>query len=221
MTGPDWRLLGALRPDERAAVLAATARRRFDRRETLFTEGDVGDSLHLLATGRAAVRAGTADGDAVTYAVVGPGDAVGELSLLTPDARRTATVVALEPVETLVLTRRQFEAVRARHPGVDRMLVDILAVRVRRLSAHLVEALHVPVDKRVVRRLLALCRQYGDGLDAPVSLPLTQTELAELAGATRPTVNKVLRALQDGGAVALTRGRIEVLDREALRRAAR
>lgn len=165
MTGTDWRLLRALRPDERAAVLAATAHRRFDRRETLFTEGDVGDSLHLLATGRAAVR--------------------------------------------------------ARHPGVDRMLVEILAVRVRRLSAHLVEALHVPVDRRVVRRLLALCRQYGDGLDATVSLPLTQTELAELAGATRPTVNKVLRALQDGGAIALARGRIEVLDREALRRAAR
>lgn len=218
---PALRLLLPLAPAERSAVLAAAVRRRFDRRDTIFTEGDVGDSLHLLASGRVAVRAGTPDGDTVTYAVIGAGEAFGELSLLARDSRRTATVVALEPVETLVLGRAQFEAIRARHPGVDRMLVEILAQRVRRLSAHLVEALHVPVDKRVVRRLLVLCQQYAGEAGRPVSLPFTQTELAELAGATRPTVNRVLRALEEERAVVLARGRIDVLDREALRRAAR
>ena len=216
-----WWLLDALQPAERDAVLGATVRRRFERRATIFAEGEVGDTLHMLAGGRVAVRAGTPDGDTVTYAVLGPGDAFGELSLLGRDTHRTATVVALEDAETLVLGRAQFEAVRARHPGVDRMLVDILAARVRRLSVHLVEALHVPVDKRVVRRLLVLAREYGGDPRQPASLPFTQAELAELAGATRPTVNKVLRVLESEGAVVLARGRIEVHDREALRRAAR
>jgi CRP-like cAMP-binding protein len=217
---PEWRLLEPLRPTERAAVLAATTRRRFGRGDTIFFEGDPGESVHLLATGRVAIRAATPGGDTVTYAVAGPGDAFGEMALLGRDNRRTATVLALEPVETFVLLHEQFEAIRDRHPGVDRMLVEILAQRVRRLSAHLLEALHSPVEQRVVRRLLTLCWQYGGDAVGAVSLPLTQTDLAELAGATRPTVNRVLRALEADGAIALARGRIDVRDRAALRRAA-
>jgi CRP-like cAMP-binding protein len=64
--------------------------------------------------------------------------------------------------------------------------------------------------------LLVLCRQYGNG-SAQVSLPLTQSELAEMAGATRPTVNKVLRTLEDAQVIALGRGSVQVLDRAALR----
>lgn len=216
---PQWRLLEPLRPPERAAVLAATTRRRFGRGDTIFSEGELGESVHLLASGRVAIRAATPAGDTVTYAIAGPGDAFGELALLGGDHRRTATVLALEPVETLVLLQEQFEGIRGRHPGVDRMLVEILALRVRRLSAHLLEALHSPVEQRVVRRLLTLCWQYGGDAPGPVSLPLTQADLAELAGATRPTVNRVLRTLEDGGVIALARGRIDVRDRAALRRA--
>jgi CRP-like cAMP-binding protein len=212
----DWVLLRGLTGAEQEALLAAAIRRRYRRGEVLFHEGDLGDSVHLLATGRVAVRTTTPDGDSVTYAVAGAGEAFGELALLSSDHRRTATVVALEDSETLALRREQFERIRARHPGVDRMLVEILAARVRRLSAHLVEALYVPVDKRVVRRLLVLCRQYGNG-SARVSLPLTQSELAEMAGATRPTVNKVLRTLEDADVIALARGSVQVLDRGALR----
>jgi CRP-like cAMP-binding protein len=212
----EWLLLRGLTGPEQQALLAAAIRRRYRRGEVLFHEGDLGDSVHLLATGRVAVRTTTPDGDSVTYAVAGPGEAFGELALLSADHRRTATVVALEDTETLALRREQFERVRTRHPGVDRMLVEILAARVRRLSAHLVEALYVPVDKRVVRRLLVLCRQYGNG-GAQVALPLTQSELAEMAGATRPTVNKVLRTLENAEVIVLRRGAVHVLDRTALR----
>lgn len=214
----DWLLLRSLRGSEQQAVIAVTTQRRYRRGEVLFHEGDIGDSVHLLAAGRVAVRTDTPDGDTVTYAVAGPGEAFGELALLSMDHRRTATVVALEPVESMILRREQFEYVRSRHPGVDRMLVEILAQRVRRLSAHLVEALYVPVDKRVVRRLLVLCRQYGDQGSQHVSVPLTQSELAEMAGATRPTVNKVLRTLEEAAVISLARGCVQVLDRAALRR---
>jgi CRP-like cAMP-binding protein len=87
---------------------------------------------------------------------------------------------------------------------------------VKRLSDHLLEALFLPTDRRVVRRLLDLCEQYGPGPDRPVVIPLTQTDIAELAGATRPSTNRVLRALETEGLLRLRRGQVEVVDRAGL-----
>lgn len=70
----------------------------------------------------------------------------------------------------------------------------------------------MPSDRRVVGRLLDLCEQYGTDGSGQVLIPLTQTDLVELAGATRPTENRVLRALAAEGLVRLSRGRIVVVD---------
>jgi CRP-like cAMP-binding protein len=86
------------------------------------------------------------------------------------------------------------------------------------LSDHLLEALFLPTDRRVVRRILDLCEQYETGPDSRVVIPLTQTDIAELAGATRPSTNRVLRALETEGLVQLRRGQVEVVDRAGLTR---
>jgi CRP-like cAMP-binding protein len=78
-----------------------------------------------------------------------------------------------------------------------------------------VEALFVRVDKRVLRRVLALAELYGEGR-AGTTIPVRQEDVAELAGATRPTVNRALKEAEAGGAIALGRGRITVLDPERL-----
>jgi CRP-like cAMP-binding protein len=90
---------------------------------------------------------------------------------------------------------------------------------VRRLSEQLVEALHLPAETRVRRRLLDVSAVYED--DADATIPLTQEELASLAGTSRATVNKVLREEQERGTLALARGRTTLLDRDALERRAR
>ena len=90
----------------------------------LFHEGDAGGSLHVLMTGRASIWVTTPSGDTVTLNVIGPGTAFGELSLLLPATERTATVQAIEPVQTLMLSRAEFERLRRNHPSVDRLLVD-------------------------------------------------------------------------------------------------
>lgn len=205
-------LLATLDEAERRAVLAQARRRRFAKGEVLFHEGDLGDALHLLVKGRVAIRVTTPLGEVATLSILGGGAAFGELALLAPDSRRTATAVALEATETLALGRTAFEGLRSRHPAVERAVVDGLAASVARLSAQLLEALYLPADRRVVRRLLGLVEVYG-----PV-VPLTQEELAQLAGTTRPTVNRVLRDAEAAGLVALGRGRVEVRDPEGLRR---
>ena len=206
----DFTLLRGLDADDRRALLGACTPRRFDRREVVFHVGDPGDCLHLVVSGRFAARMPSADGDTVTLGLVGPGETFGELVLLDAGRRRSATVVALEPGTTLALGSAQFGQLRRRHPQLDRVLNDLLAASVRRLTELVAEALYLPVDRRLARRLVALADQY-DG-----AIPLTQEDLADLAGTTRATTNGVLRRFAGRGLLSLARGRIMVQDVEAL-----
>jgi CRP/FNR family cyclic AMP-dependent transcriptional regulator len=217
----EWALLGGLPEADRRVVLASAHRRRFSRGEVVFHELDPADTVHVVVEGRLAARRSTPAGDTVTFAILGPGDTFGELALLGSQQRRTTTVVALEPAVTMSLGFGEVERLRAAHPAVERQLVAMLAQRVARLSDHLLEALHVPADERIVRRLLEVCDRYVVGEGArTVVVPLTQDAIGDLAGASRPTTNRVLRRLEADGVVALHRGSIEVLDRGALARRA-
>lgn len=210
-------MLESLAEDDRRRVLVAARRRRYARREVLFHEGDPGDTLHLIDSGRVAVRVGTALGDTATLTVLGSGDVLGELALAEgATGRRTASAVALEKTETLVLSYDAFEELRKEHPTVERFLVAVLAAQVRRLSNHLVEALYVSADTRVARRLLEL-----DDVYAGDEITLTQEDVATLAGTSRATVNRVVGELEAAGAVALRRGRIAIVDRDGLAKRAR
>lgn len=213
-------LFGAVPDPARRALLAVAVRHRFARGEVVFHEGDLADTVSVVLEGRLAVRRGTAAGDTVVLAVVGPGELLGEMALLSPQARRTTSVAALEPAVTLAFGFADIDALRRRHPTVDRLLLGLLAARVRRLSDHLVEALHLPADQRVLRRLDELCATYGAAPDGTVVVTLTQAEVGELAGASRPVTNQVLRRLEDAGVVRLGRGALTVLDPAALSRRA-
>ncbi len=100
---------------------------------------------------------------------LGPGDSFGELALFTERHRRTATATALEAVETLGIGQAELAGLRSRDPQIDRLLIGVLAAQVQRLSRHLLEALYVPVEKRVLRRLLGLAEQYAPGQRPPSS----------------------------------------------------
>jgi len=216
-----WELLDGLADAEVQALLSIARRRRFARGEVVFHEQDPADTLHLIDKGRFVVRVGTPLGDTAILAVLGPGDMFGELSLLgDADARRTATVAALEPGETRSVHRLDFDRLRATHPTTADVLIAILAGQVRRLSRHLLEALYVPADKRVLRRLLEIGALYDDGGGPPV-VPLKQEDLAGLAGTSRATVNRVLREEEARGSGKLGRGRTTLLDSDARARRGR
>lgn len=217
----EWALLGGLSEDERRAVLSTARRRKFDRNEVIFHEADPGAALHLVAKGKVAIRTTTPLGDIATLNVLGAGSHFGELALVS-GGYRTASVVALEPAETLALHRDDVEDLRRRHPHIDRLLVDALASHVARLSNQLLEALYIPVEQRVRRRLADMTELYStNDLDPAITVPLTQDHLAGLAGTSRQTVNKVLRELEEEGVVILGRGRTEVVDRPGLAKRAR
>ncbi|HEY0521383.1 MAG TPA: Crp/Fnr family transcriptional regulator [Ilumatobacteraceae bacterium] len=194
-------------------MLASTTRRKYRKSEVIFHEDDIGDSLHLLERGRAAIRVSNSLGDEVIINVIGPGSFFGEQALVGDRNQRSATVVALQPVETLALRRADFDRLRAEHSTIDSVLVEALSERVNRLTDHLLEALFTPADKRVCRRLVELIGTYTvPGAVGPISIPLNQEELASLAGTSRPTANRVLQDLVQAEIILVRRGSVDVLD---------
>ena len=122
----EWELFGGAPPEDVQRVLAVARRRRFDRGEVVFHQDDPAESLHLVAAGRFAITRRTMLGEEALLAIRQPGEAFGELALIS-EQRRSATAAALEAGETLSVLYDDFEHLRTRHPGVDRMLVALLA----------------------------------------------------------------------------------------------
>src|SRR3954469_5530564 len=120
----DWPIFEGLPRADVEAVIAATTRRTFGKHDIVFHRDDPGDSVHLVLKGRFAVRVMTPVGDVAMLGLRGPGESFGEMALVHPESRRAATVQALEPSETRALAFSQLERLR---PGVDRMLVALLA----------------------------------------------------------------------------------------------
>jgi CRP-like cAMP-binding protein len=214
-------LLERVSESDRTKLLSVMSRRRYKKGETLFHEGDPGNVLHVIMKGKIAIRVSTSLGDVATLTILGPGEVFGEQALLTAEASRTATAVAMEPTETMTLHRADFDDLRSRHPQVESFLVQVLAAQVRRLSAQLLEALYVPADRRVIRRLASAAALFESPAGGSTVVTLTQSDLATMAGTTRPTVNQVLGQLAARGVLRLGRGRIEIIDPSSLHALAR
>jgi CRP-like cAMP-binding protein len=205
----EWPILAGLPEEDVRRVLQIARRRVFGRREVVFHRGDPADTLHLVHSGRYAVRINTRYGDTVMLNMIEPGETFGEIALLDDSRPRSATVVAVEAGETRAIHKVDFDGLRARHPAISDILATALALRVRRLSELLVEAHYEAADARVLRRVAELAGEGG-------VVPLTQEEISNLAGTSRATVNRVLRDAQSRGEIELRRGRIAVLDSDRL-----
>jgi CRP-like cAMP-binding protein len=114
------------------------------------------------------------------------------------------------------LSGERFNELRRENPSVNRVLVDALAARLLRMTDALVEALYLPVETRLLHRLIEVAQEWNWG-DERGRLNLTQEDLALMAGTTRSTVNRVLQRAARDGAVALGRGYIDIIDLGRLR----
>lgn len=194
--------------------------RRFRKGETVFHQGDPGDALFIVATGSVkVVLPSNESAEPAIVAVLGPGEFFGELALLD-GAPHSATIVAVEPTETLVLRREAFLALIDNEPQLRRALLASLATEIRRLTGH-VEDLHfLDLPGRLASRILRLAA--GQPVDAAgavrIPWPYTQSELAGMIGGSRQSVNRLLSDLADRGLVRLERDALVVTDPDRLAR---
>lgn len=176
-------------------LTAALRSRRYRRDEVIFHAEDPGDSLYVVATGSVKITVSADDGtEPAILTTVGPGGFFGELALLD-GAPRSATAIALDPVETLVLRREAFDRLVDSEPGLRRALLSALAGEIRRLTAQ-VEDLHfLDLPGRLARHLLRAIdgeEAHLASIEARLPWPYTQGELAGMIGGSRQSVNRLL-----------------------------
>ena len=212
-------LFGTAGEDVLDALVRVLRVRRFRRGETVFHQGDPGDALFIMASGSVKVVLPSEDGpEPAIVAILGPGEFFGELAILD-GAPHSATIVAVEPTESLVLHRDAFLALIDNHAGLRRALLASLASEIRRLTGH-VEDLHfLDLPGRLASRILRLAaHEPVTEQGVRIAWPYTQSELAGMIGGSRQSVNRLLADLTEQGLVRLERDHLVVADVERLAR---
>lgn len=221
----DPRSLGSLAlfrdlPDEALRFLAERLRRRtFAAGASVLTAEQPGEALYIVLEGSVRIFLDDADGSEVTLAFLGPGDSVGEMSLVDRSGR-SANVTALEESTLLWLDRDTFLASLRQYPGLSENLVRELAARLRAANQQIRALTTLDVAGRVARQLLSFAEQYGtaDGNGGiRIPMPLPQRAIADLVGATRERVNRVLVSLRRNQILSVdAQHRVTLHDRPAL-----
>jgi len=190
--------------------------------EILFSEGEPGDSLYIVLTGKLKIGRRAGDGRQNLIAVMGPSDMLGELSLFDPGPR-TATATAVVDSRLARLRKQALRTWLSNRPEIAEQLLRVLARRLRRTNDALADLIFTDVPGRVAKNLLQMAGRFGtrDGGVLRVTHDLTQEELAQLVGASRETVNKALADFASRGWLRLDGKSVIILDPERLARRAR
>jgi len=208
-------------PEEQLRELAQACRSRTYRRgDALFYSGDEGSAVYILRSGKVKIVGEGADGEERILHLQGAGECLGELSLIDGQPR-SATAVAIEPVDAWILSRQSFIDLVDRRPEVARAVMGELAGIVRRLSEQVQEFTTLDVRARLAKKLLQLSERHGQSASegVQVALPLNQDELAGMIGTTRPSVNTHLKRFEKEGVLSLHREGITVHQPRKLQKA--
>jgi CRP-like cAMP-binding protein len=210
-------LFGGLDEASRKAVASEMREGAYEPGQVIFSRGDDGTELHVVTKGRVRLSVLTADGRELSFAHAETPTIFGELAVF--DGRpRSADATAVNMVETLILSKAAFQRLLSTRPAVGEAAVRFLAARLRDADEQLEAiALH-PIEARLARFFLAAARQKdpdGKAERLSLALPISQSELALLVGASRPKVNAALQMLESEGAIE-RRGQQVVCDIAAL-----
>jgi CRP/FNR family cyclic AMP-dependent transcriptional regulator len=201
--------LGELSDKDIQAIAQAFRPMRYSAGQHIFSRGDQSDFLLLIARGRVRLSVDSDDGRELSVRHAVTGDVIGEIAAL--DGRpRTASASALTETRAFVLHRAEFRTILARFPALSNRVIEFLCDRLRDTTDQLESiALH-PIEARLARFLLIALdgRKAEPGKRVPLELGFSQSELAQLLGASRPKVNIALRELEELGAIRRTSDRL-------------
>ena len=215
-------LFAHVSPEALAACAASLRVRHYKRAETIFHQGDPGDSLYIVESGSVKIVLPSPEGEeGAILATLGRGDFFGELALLD-GAPHSATAVANEPVGALILQHATFAELLETQPDLRHALIAGLVAELRRLTNH-VEDLHfLDLPGRLANRIVRVARETKPGETADVRLEwrYTQSELGAMIGGTRQTVNRLLADLTAQGLLRIEGEELVIPDLDALARSA-
>jgi CRP/FNR family transcriptional regulator, cyclic AMP receptor protein len=190
-------------------VSELTVERVVPRGTVVLTEGDVGDSLFAIVSGRVKVFIGDEDGREIILKILGPGDFFGEMSLIDQEPR-SASVAALEPTTLKVLSAQAFQECLTRAPRIATTVMQALAKRLRDADRKISTLALLDVYGRVANTLLELAIENDGKL--VVGEKLSQQDIANMVGASREMVNRILKDLSERGYISIESKQITIHD---------
>ncbi|GAA2988350.1 Crp/Fnr family transcriptional regulator [Actinokineospora auranticolor] len=194
----------------------------FPRGHVIFAEGEPGDRLYIIQSGKVKLGRKSPDGRENLLGIFGPSDMFGELSIFDPGPR-TSTATTVTEVRAVTMDRPALRQWIATRPEIAEQLLRVIARRLRRTNGMLADLIFTDVPGRVAKALLQLAQRFGSqeaGL-LRVTHDLTQEEIAQYVGASRETVNKALADFAHRGWLRLEGKSVLILDPERLARRAR
>jgi CRP/FNR family cyclic AMP-dependent transcriptional regulator len=212
---PRIALFEDMTPPDVAALLMIVRRQNFPRGAIIVAQGDVGETAFLILRGSVDIVVTAADGRQFLLAELGPLEYFGEMALLDEaDRHRSATAMAREPAELLLIRRGDFLTLLDRYPPIARRLLRSLSRRLRQANEKIAGLAFADVAERLATTLLSNLTDEGDGR---LIVRATHEELAAMTGAARQTVTRVLNTWRRHGYIATGREQLLVLDPASLR----
>ncbi len=180
---------------------------------TIFSKGDIGTSLFAILDGQVKVVSFSSQGKNAVFNILGAGDIFGEIALLD-GGERTADVTAISDCKLLVIERRDFLPLVHSRPDVAQRLIEVLCARLRNTSRQVEEVMFLELPAKLAKALLRLNETAaGSGSN---KITLTQSEIAQVVGASRESTNKQLREWEDRKWLRLERGGLVILSPDRL-----
>ena len=192
--------------------------RRYQQGETIFFQGDPGLALFLIESGRVRIFVQDDHGQESSVIYYSAGDVFGELAAID-GMPRSASAIAADDLTVHVLSRERLRTHLMASPQLAYNFLQVIAVRVRYSTQQVGSLTMHDVPSRLARKLLELAQRYGcvDCNGVRIDMPLTQSDLASLIGATRESTNKALGNFKRNGYIRSEQNHITIVDPEALR----
>jgi CRP/FNR family transcriptional regulator, cyclic AMP receptor protein len=193
-------LFSDLAPTDTQVLTRHGTVRSYPANAILINEGDLTDSLYVLLEGQVKVFASDESGKEVILGILGPGEYFGELSLVD-DAPRSASVMTLGPVKLMMITKSEFKHCLAENPDMAFNLIRALTREVRALTDNIKSLALMDVYGRVAHTLLDLAVEKDGKL--VVEQRLTHQDIANMVGASREMVSRILKDLSTGNYISV------------------
>lgn len=211
------RLFAHVDPSLLATLETAAFVRRLARGQILFVAGEPTEHLFVVRSGRLKVHVTSERGTELVLSVVGPGDTLGDVSVID-GGPRSADVLATEASELLAVPVAAVDALLRSQPPVLRAVAESLAAGMRRLTEQAADLVFLDLPRRLVKLLLDRAGDPTAGSGPVVAVAASQSELAAMLGVTRQSLNRTLSGLGRRGWLAVTEDGIRLLDLPALSR---
>lgn len=210
-------LFAGLPPGDLETLSRCVREKRYRKGETLFHLDDPGTALFLIRSGRVKVSLANRDGKEIILRILSPGEFVGEMALLDGQPR-SATVTAMENTEVSLLERSDFVRFIRQHPEAALKMLSVMSWRIRRSNDQIGVLAFSDAYGKVAQVLLDLIRDTGRRGEKGVEVltDLTRQEMASLAGVTRETFTRILKAYENAGIIRIDRRCLQILSESRL-----